>query len=94
MIRQLDAEPLDDECSSNKIELAVNATLPDWVIEARNENDICVPLGAVLKKYLGGSGGIPDNLRITNIFLQAIPPQQTYQASLMVEGSGPHRSTS
>ena len=82
----LEVEPLDDECSSNKIELAVNATLPDWVIEARNESDICVPLGAVLKKYLGGSGGIPDNLRITNIFLQAIPPQQTYQASLMVEG--------
>lgn len=83
---QLDVAPLDDGCSSNKIELAVTATLPDWIIGARNESDICVPLGAVLKKYLGGSGGIPDNLRITNIFLQAIPPEQTYQASLMVEG--------
>lgn len=82
----LDVLPLDDNCSSNKIELAVNATLPEWIITARNESDICVPLGAVLKKYLGGSGGIPDNLRITEIFLQAIPPEQSYQASLMVEG--------
>ena len=82
----LEVEPLSEGCSSNKIELAVNATLPDWLIQARNESDICVPLGAVLKQYFGGSGGIPDDLRITNIFLQAIPPDQTYQASLMVEG--------
>lgn len=80
------AEPLTADCSSNKIELALEATLPDWIITARNESDICVPLAAVLRKYLGGSGGIPDDLRITNIFLQAIPPLQTYQASLMVEG--------
>lgn len=82
----LEVEPLGDGCSSNKIELEVIATLPDWQIQARNESDICVPLGAVLKKFLGGSGGIPDNLRITQIFLQAIPPEQTYQASMMVEG--------
>ncbi|HKR11614.1 MAG TPA: LysM peptidoglycan-binding domain-containing protein [Pyrinomonadaceae bacterium] len=82
----LDVEPLTDGCLTNKIELAVNATLPDWVIQARNESDICVPLGAVLKQYFGGSGGIPDDLRITNIFLQAIPLAQTYQASLMVDG--------
>ena len=82
----LQVPPLADNCSSNKIELALSATLPDWVITARNESDICVPLAAVLKRYLGGSGGIPDDLRITNIFLQAIPPEQTYQASLMVEG--------
>lgn len=82
----LQVAALSDGCTSNKIELAVSATLPDWIITARNESDICVPLGAVLKKYLGGSGGIPDDLRITNLFLQAIPPAQTYQASLMVEG--------
>ncbi|MFL6244800.1 MAG: LysM peptidoglycan-binding domain-containing protein [Thermoanaerobaculia bacterium] len=82
----LDVASLDDTCSSNRIELALSATLPDWVITARSESDICVPLGAVLKKYLGGNGGIPDDLRITNIFLQAVPLEQTYQASLMVEG--------
>jgi len=82
----LQVAPLTDNCTSNKIELEISATLPDWIITARNESDICVPLGEVLKKYLGGSGGIPDNLRITNLFLQAIPPVQTYQASLMVEG--------
>ena len=82
----LEVEALAEGCSSNKIELAVTATLPHWIITGRSESDICVPLGAVLKKYLGGSGGIPDDLRITNIFLQAIPQDQTYQASLMVEG--------
>ena len=47
---------------------------------------ICVPLGAVLKSYFGGSGGIPDHLRITSMSLTAIPLEQTYQASMMVEG--------
>src|SRR5262249_23540332 len=41
------AEPLTANCSSNKIELALEATLPDWIITARNESDICVPLAAV-----------------------------------------------
>lgn len=82
----LDVEPLGDDCGSNKIELAVLATIPDFYIEASNESVICVPIGAVLKQYFGGSGGIPDNLRITRVFLAANPPEQIYQASLEVEG--------
>lgn len=82
----LDIAPLADGCTSNRIELAVLATIPDFTIQARNESDICVPIGAVLKKYFGGSGGIPDDLRITQLLLTAIPPEQTYQASLEVEG--------
>jgi len=82
----LDVPSLDDACTSNKIELAVLATIPDFTIQARNESPICVPIGAVLKKYFGGSGGISDNLRITQVFLEANPPEQTYQAMLDIEG--------
>ena len=35
----LNVPALDDVCTSNKIELAVRATLPDWIIDARNESD-------------------------------------------------------
>src|SRR5262249_39191860 len=80
----LEIEPLDYHCSSNKIELILTATLPDWVITAQNEGEICVPLNAVLKNYFGGTGGVPDDLRITEVTLEAIPLQQTYHASLMV----------
>jgi hypothetical protein len=82
----LEVTPLDDQCSSNKIEILVTATIPDFKITGSTESEICVPVGAVLKKYLGGSGGISDNLRITRIVFQAIPTQQWYQASMMVDG--------
>src|SRR5689334_1447140 len=82
----LQIEALDDVCSSNKIVLILTASIPDWVIQARNEGDICVPLGAVLKHYFHGSGGVPDDLRITDVLLEAVPLEQTYHASLMVDG--------
>ena len=82
----LNVDALGDDCVSNKIELAVLATIPEFYIEARNESVICVPVGAVLRQYFGGSGGIPDNLRVTQVFLAANPPEQIYQASLEVEG--------
>lgn len=82
----LDAAPLIAGGASNKIEILVNATIPDFQITGETVAEISVPIGAVLKKYLGGSGGISDALRITRIVFQALPKQQWYQATMMVEG--------
>ena len=82
----LEIQPLNENCKSNRIELGITARLPNWEIKAQNEGDICVPLGAVLKQFFGGAGGVPDDLRITEVMLEAIPLEQTYQAWLMVEG--------
>src|SRR5262249_50736565 len=42
--------------------------------------------GPARKKSLACRGGSRADLRMRNLFLQASPPAQTYQASLMVEG--------
>ncbi|MCI0479058.1 hypothetical protein L0Y59_00735, partial [Candidatus Uhrbacteria bacterium] len=78
--------PSSGECDSTKITLLVSAIVPNWILTAENDGVICVPLGSVFQKYFGGSGGLPDNLKITQVYLSVIPQQQTYEANLMVEG--------
>ncbi len=78
--------PSSGECDGTRITLLVNAIVPNWILTAENDGVICVPLGSVFQQYFGGSGGLPDNLKITQVYLSAIPQQQTYEGNLMVEG--------
>jgi hypothetical protein len=76
----------DAEHPENEIKLLVSATIPDFIVTGSTEETITVPLGRVFDKYLGGSGPLPPTLQITRVMIQAMPQQQIYQASLMVEG--------
>jgi hypothetical protein len=71
-----------------KVELTINADLPDFIVTGAAEVTARLQPGSVFQQYLGGSAGplAAQDLTIARVQVQADPYRQTYQGWLAIDG--------